>query len=330
MSNQLPAARAMLRSRHCLVTGGAGFIGSNLVDALLDCGAPVTVLDNFSTGDRGNLKRWAGDERLTLIEGDAADAAIVEAAVSGVDTIFHLAAMASVPRSVREPALCHAWTTTSTVQLLQAAHRQGIRRLVLASTSAVYGNSPVAVKAETTPTDPISPYAAAKLASEHFARAFSASLGLSTVILRFFNVFGPRQDPGSEYSAVIPRFVSRALAGESPTLYGDGEQTRDFVYVEDVIQANLLASTASGVDGEVFNIARGEPTTLWGLLEILQTLLGTRVEPLREPPREGDVRHSTADITRAHQRLGYEPAVELGEGLRRSIDYYRERAGHGG
>lgn len=323
-----PPAQLRIAERPVLVTGGCGFIGSHLVDALVTAGCDVRVLDNLSTGNRENLRAHLDQRRVTLIEGDAADPEDADRAVEGVGTIFHLAAMASVPRSVREPALCHAWTATSTVHLLQAARNHDVRRLVLASTSAAYGNSPVEVKTETTPIDPVSPYAAAKLSAEMYLRAFVASCGVSAVILRFFNVFGPRQDPGSEYSAVIPRFVSRALHGQSPILYGDGQQTRDFVYVEDVVQAMLLAATATGVDGQVFNIARGEPTTLRRLLDVLQELLGTQVEPQREPPREGDVRHSTADITAARERLGYQPQVDLTEGLRRSIEYYRDQV-HG-
>jgi UDP-glucose 4-epimerase len=322
----LDLATRTLRGTTCLVTGGAGFIGSHLVDALVDCGASVRVLDNLSTGFAHNLARHEDSSNVRFIQGDCSDPSDVDAAVAGSDYIFHLAAMASVPRSLREPALCHAWCATSTVLLLDAAKRHQVRRLVLASTSAAYGNSPYVAKRESDPVDPLSPYAAAKLAAESYCRAFTTGQGLETVILRFFNVYGPRQDPKSEYSAVIPRFVSMAIAGSRPTIYGDGMQSRDFVYVTDVAAANVLAATTAGVAGQIFNVARGGRTTLLELIEQLTRLLDRPLDPIFEAARLGDVRESQADITQARSRLGFDPQVDIAQGLRTSIDYYRQQA----
>lgn len=315
-----------LSGKLCLVTGGAGFIGSHIVDTLCDAGASVRILDNFSTGFCHNVDARLKDDRVELQEGDASDVETVRRAVIGVDTIFHEAAMASVPRSIREPSLCHAWCATSTVQLLQAAANSGVRRLVLASTSAAYGDSEYVSKRESDPVNPLSPYAAAKLAAESYCRAFEKAFEVETVILRYFNVFGPRQDPQSEYSAVIPRFVSMILAGDRPIIYGDGQQSRDFVYVGDVAKANLLAATVPGVSGETFNVARGERTTLLELVGTLRALLGQKIEPIHEPPRVGDVRDSLADISRARKRLGFEPSVTIRDGLSNSITHYRQLA----
>jgi nucleoside-diphosphate-sugar epimerase len=317
-------AQETLHGTTCLVTGGAGFIGSHLVDALLACGSRVRVLDNFSTGFEKNLAHVFSHPDFTLLRGDCAETQTVDAAVAGVDYIFHEAAMASVPRSVREPLLCNAWCTTSTVNLLAAAQLHGVKRLVLASTSAAYGNSPFVAKRESDPVDPLSPYAAAKLAAEQYCRAFTTGQGVETVILRYFNVFGPRQDPKSEYSAVIPRFVSMILAGQLPIIYGDGEQSRDFVYVGDVARANLLAAANPSVAGGVFNIGRGSSTTLLQLLDMLTKLLDRPIEPIHEPARIGDVRDSLADITQARQKLGFEPQTPVNDGLRASIEYYRQ------
>lgn len=305
----------------CLVTGGGGFIGSHLVDGLCEAGATVRVLDNFSTGFESNLCHQDEDQ-VTVVRGDAADPETVDGIMGGVDYVFHQAAMASVPRSMREPMLCHQWTTTSTVVLLEAAVRNGVKRFVLASTSAAYGNSSFVSKRETDPTDPLSPYAAAKLASEQYLKAFHRSGQLETVILRYFNVFGPRQDPRSEYSAVIPRFVSMILAGQRPIIYGDGNQSRDFVHVRNVVLANLLAATVTGAAGDTFNVACGASITLLDLLHTLSSILERPIEAIHHPPRVGDVRDSLADITRARQGLGYEPQVSVMEGLRESIEYY--------
>ena len=305
------------------MTGGAGFIGSHLTDAIREAGALVRVVDNFSTGFRHNLEHREADDGVEVIEGDVSDPQVADSVVRGVDVIFHEAAMASVPRSIREPALCHAWCATSTVELLRAAAASGVRRFVLASTSAAYGDSPFVSKRETDGVAPLSPYAASKLAAEAYCNAFGESFDIETVILRYFNVFGPRQDPLSEYSAVIPRFVSMILTGQQPVIYGDGQQSRDFVFVRDVAQANLLAATVAGVSGETFNIARGERTTLLELLTVLRELLGQDIEPLHEPPRAGDIRDSLADVTRARKRLGFEPSVDISHGLALSVDYYR-------
>lgn len=322
----LPTEVQTLAGKRCLVTGGAGFIGSHLVDGLVEAGAVVRVLDNLSTGFIENLAHHADAENIEFLHGDASDAEQVNEAMQGVQYVFHQAAMASVPRSMREPGLCHAWTTTSTVQLLEAANRAGVERFVLASTSAAYGNSPFVAKREADATDPLSPYAAAKLASEQYLRAFYNGYGLETVILRYFNVFGPRQDPRSEYSAVIPRFVSMILAGQRPIIYGDGHQSRDFVHVRNVVIANLLAATTAGVAGGTFNIGCGASTTLLKLLYTLSEILGRPIQAIHEPARVGDVRDSLADITQARLRLGYEPLMTVDQGLRESIEYYQQAA----
>ncbi|MBL6724599.1 MAG: SDR family oxidoreductase [Rubripirellula sp.] len=311
-----------LKDANCLVTGGAGFIGSHLAHALLQSGAKVRVLDNLSTGFLDNLSGFSC-ERLEIVQGDASDRDVVQRSMEGVDYVFHQAAMASVPRSIREPALCHAWCATSTVELLTAASNAGVKRLVLASTSAAYGDSPFVSKRESDAVAPLSPYAAAKLAAESYCRAFVTSFSLETVVLRYFNVFGPRQDPQSEYSAVIPRFVSMILSGKQPIIYGDGEQSRDFVYVGDVARANLLAAITPGVSGGTFNIGRGERTSLLELLTKLSEILGKKIDPIHEPARVGDIRDSLADINQARSRLGFDPKVSIYEGLAQSVDYYR-------
>ncbi|MGC6444465.1 MAG: SDR family oxidoreductase [Rubripirellula sp.] len=311
-----------LQGTMCMVTGGAGFIGSHLTHALLQAGAKVRVLDNLSTGFEANLESFdsAGVE---FIRGDASDRETVKRSMEGVDYVFHQAAMASVPRSIREPALCHAWCATSTVELLHAASEAGVKRLVLASTSAAYGDSPFVSKRESDAVAPLSPYAAAKLAAEAYCRAFVTSFSMEAVILRYFNVFGPRQDPQSEYSAVIPRFVSMILSGKQPIIYGDGEQSRDFVFVGDVARANLLAATTPDVSGGTFNIGRGERTSLLELLTKLSDILGKQIDPIHEPARVGDIRDSLADINQARSALGFEPQVSIYDGLAQSVDYYR-------
>lgn len=307
-----------------LVTGGAGFIGSHLAEALVARGYQVRVLDNLSTGHEANLAGFR--ERIEFVRGDVADRKLVAELVRGVDCIFHQAALASVPRSVERPLDTHEACVTGTAVLLDAARRAGVRRLVYAGSSSAYGDQPTSSKRESDLPRPISPYGAAKLCGELYCQAFTATYGFETVVLRYFNVFGPRQDPDSPYSAVIPLFITAMLRGQQPVVYGDGLQSRDFTYVDNVVQANLLAAEADGVSGQVFNIANGRSTDLLTLLAVLNRLLGTRIEPRFDPPRPGDVRESQADITRARRLLGYEPQVDFEEGLRRSIDYYRQLA----
>ncbi len=306
--------------RTFLVTGGAGFIGSHIAEALVRRGDRVRVLDNFSTGRRENLEA-IGDHQL--IEADLNDADAVRQAVEGVDCIFHQAALPSVPRSLEAPLETNAACVTGTVTLLDAARHAGVRRLVYAASSSAYGDQPTSSKRETDLPAPLSPYGAAKLAAEYYCRAFTASFGFETVCLRYFNVFGPRQDPTSEYSAVIPKFVTAMLSGEAPTIYGDGRQSRDFTYIANVVHGNLLAADAPEVAGRVFNVATGSSISLLELVERLNALLGTDIAPIHAPPRRGDILESLADITQARKHLGYEPQVDFEEGLRRSIDYYR-------
>ncbi len=307
--------------RRFLVTGGAGFIGSHIVDALVDRGDSVRVLDNLSSGKLANLQRVRA--KIEFIEGDVTDPSAVARAVDGVEGVFHEAALASVPMSIEQPLASHAACATGTVVVLDAAQRAGVRRVVYAASSSAYGDVPSSPKFESDVPSPISPYAAAKLAGEMYCQAFSAAMGLECVALRYFNVFGPRQDPNSAYSAVIPRFITTILAGKQPTVYGDGLQSRDFTYIGNVVQANLRASDAKDAAGQVFNVGDGRSQSLLQLIDALNRLLGTDVVPNHEPPRPGDVRESMADITRARSVLGYEPQIGFDEGLRRSIDYYR-------
>jgi UDP-glucose 4-epimerase len=307
--------------RNFLVTGGAGFIGSHIAEALVRRGDQVRVLDNLSTGSLENLAGFR--DGLEFIEGDITDAEVVARAVRGVDCIFHEAALASVPASVERPLATHAACVTGTLNLLDAARRAGVRRLVYAASSAAYGDQPSSSKRENDLPAPISPYGAAKLAAEYYCRAFTATYGFETVALRYFNVFGPRQDPNSPYSAVIPLFLTALLAGRQPVIYGDGRQSRDFTFVANVVQANLLAADAADVAGEVLNVANGRSTDLLTLLEVLNRLLETNVAPIHAPPRVGDVRESMADITLARRLLGFDPQIGFEEGLRRSIGYYK-------
>ncbi|HEY2839880.1 MAG TPA: SDR family oxidoreductase [Pirellulales bacterium] len=306
--------------RTFLVTGGAGFIGSHLVEALLARGDRVRVLDNLSTGARSNLTE---NRRLEFIEGDLTDARAVAGAVLGVDCVFHEAALASVPRSIQHPLDTHAACVTGTIMLLDAARQNGVRRVVYAASSSAYGDLPAASKRETDLPNPLSPYAAAKLAGELYLRAFAHSYGLETVALRYFNVFGPRQDPNSPYSAVIPLFTKALLSGKQPQVYGDGTQSRDFTFIANVVDGNLLAADAPNVSGKVFNLAGGRSTTLLELLRLINQQLGTQIAPIFQPPRTGDVRESMADINEARRWLKYEPRVSFEEGLRRTVEYYR-------
>ena len=308
-----------------LVTGGAGFIGSHIAQALVARGNRVRVLDNLSSGRLANLEPIR--DQVEFVQGDITDAPLVARLMPGVECVFHQAALASEPASIETPLVSHAACATGTVTVLDAARRAGVRRLVFAASSAAYGNQPTSAKRETDLPGPISPYGAAKLACEAYCQAFTATYGFQTVCLRYFNVYGPRQDPNSPYSAVIPLFVTAMLDGRRPTVYGDGGQSRDFTYVGNVVQANLLAAERPGVEGRVFNVGNGRSTDLLTLLSVLNRLLGTRIEPIFAPPRPGDVRESMADITQARTLLGYDPQVDFEEGLRRSVDYYRAIAG---
>ena len=307
-----------------LVTGGAGFIGSHLAGHLAGLGHEVRILDNLATGRRSNV--LAIQEDVELLEGDIQSYERVHNAVAGCDVVYHLAALPSVPRSVQDPLTSNATTVTGTLNVLLASRDAGVRRVVLASSSSVYGAEPELPAREDAPALPISPYATAKLACEGYCRTFTGVYGLETVALRYFNVFGPRQDPRSEYAAVIPRFITALLAGESPTIFGDGTQSRDFTFVEDVVEANVLAMDAPGAAGQVLNVAHGERTTVNGLLEQLGAVTGVRVEPRYAPPRAGEVRHSLADVSRARRVLGWEPRVDLREGLLRTVEHFDSEA----
>lgn len=311
--------------RTILVTGGAGFIGSHIATALVERGDRVRVLDNLSTGFKANMAGII--DRIEFIEGDLLDEKAVAKAVEGVDCVFHEAALASVPRSVANPLASHAHCVTGTVTLLNAARLAKVRRVVYAASSSAYGDQPYCSKREIDLPAPLSPYAAAKLACEYYCQAFTATYGLETVAIRYFNVFGPRQDPNSEYSAVIPRFITAMLSGKQPVIYGDGGQSRDFTFVANVVKANLLAADAPGVGGRMFNAANGKSTDLLTLIRLLNELLGLNVKPIHEPARVGDVRESLADITNARKFLKYEPEVDFEEGLRRSIEYYKTVVG---
>lgn len=314
--------------RQALVTGGAGFIGSHLVQALLADGWRVRVLDDFSSGRRENLAAAGGE--VEVCEGDVRDAAACRRSVAGVEVVFHQAAIPSVPRSVADPVGTHAVNLTGTVQLLTAAREAGVRRLIFASSSAIYGNDPELPKRETLPPAPMSPYAAQKLGSENYLRVFAALRSLETVALRYFNVFGPRQDPASEYAAVIPRFVTRMLRGQAPTIYGDGRQTRDFIYVGEVARANVLAATAPAASGQVVNVAGGNRIDLLALVDTLNGVLGTTLAPVFAPAQAGDVRDSVADIARAREVLGFEPRLSFADGLRETVAWYRQAMAAGG
>ena len=306
-----------------LVTGGAGFIGSNLVRALLARGDDVRVLDNFSTGNRANL---AGlDRDVELVEGDLRSYERVHAAVRGAEVVFHQGALPSVPRSVQDPLTTTAVNVEGTLNVLLAARDSGARRIVNASSSSVYGNGGELPRTESQLPDPISPYAVAKLAAERFCTSFSRVYAMEVVSLRYFNVFGPRQDPMSQYAAVVPRFVRAVATGEPVTVYGDGEQSRDFTFVDNVVSANLLAADAPGVEGAVLNVATGGSTTVNELAATIGRLLDRPVEKRYEPERTADVNASWADVGEARRLLGYETRVGLEEGLRRTAEFLEDR-----
>jgi UDP-glucose 4-epimerase len=304
-----------------LVTGGAGFIGHNLIRALLDEGHTVRVLDNLSTGKRDNLGPF--QDRIELIEGDLRSYHIVHEAVRNIDVVFHQGALPSVPRSVKDPITTNQVNVEGTLNLLDAAQDTGVRRVVYASSSSIYGENDRLPKKEDMTPQPISPYAVAKLAGEKYCQVFTRTYGLETVCLRYFNVFGPGQDPQSEYSAVIPLFITAFLEGRQITVHGDGEQSRDFTYVDNVVNANLLAAEAKDAPGEVFNVACGDRISLNQMLDHLRTFTEVDVDVVYGDSRPGDVKHSMADIEGARKILGYEPLVSVAEGLRRSVEYYR-------
>jgi nucleoside-diphosphate-sugar epimerase len=303
-----------------LVTGGGGFIGSHLVERLLRDGHEARVLDNFATGRRENLLGLDGE--FELIEGDLQSYERAHNAVRDCEVVLHQGALPSVPRSIQDPLTSNASNVVGTLNVLLAARDSDVRRVVYASSSSVYGQNPELPKREEMATEPIAPYAVAKLAGEGYCRAFSRVYGIETVALRYFNVFGPRQDPLSQYAAVIPNFITAFLRGKSPRVHGDGEQSRDFTYIDNVVDANLLAMDADGVAGETFNVACGERITLNRILELLRELSGREIEAEYGPARPGDIPHSLADISRARERLGYEPDVGFGEGLRRTYEDY--------
>lgn len=308
--------------RTALVTGGAGFIGSHIVSGLLERGFGVRVLDDLSSGKRENLAPWL--DRIEFIEGNICSDADCRNAVEGVDTVFHQAAIASVPRSVAEPERTHDVNVNGSLKLLVAARDAGVRRVVFASSSAIYGDDPEQPKRETMKPCPISPYGLHKLTIEYYLRLFHRLYGLETVALRYFNVFGPRQDPKSEYAAVIPKFITRMLQGLAPTVFGDGKQTRDFIYVGEIARANILAADAADAPGRIINVAGAGRIDLLQLIATLNDVLGTQMMPVMAPPQPGDVRDSSADISIADSVLDFSPQTSFAEGLRRTVEWYRE------
>lgn len=308
-----------------LITGGAGFIGSHIVERLLAEGNNVRVLDNLSSGKEENLTGLPDKSgNLELIRGDIRNVDQVRDAMKGVQVVFHEAALGSVPRSVEDPITTHDSNITGTLNVLLAARDAGVRRLVYASSSSVYGETPVLPKHEDMAPQPLSPYALSKLAGEHYCSVFQHAYGFEAVALRYFNIFGPRQDPESHYAAVIPKFVTALLSGRRPVIYGDGMQSRDFTYVDNVVEANLLASRAEGVAGRVFNVACGGRFTLLDLLGKLKAIIGSDAAPVHEAARAGDVRDSQASIDAAQGALGYHVLVDFEEGLRRTVDWYKK------
>ena len=304
-----------------LVTGGAGFIGSNLVEALLKRGHKVRVVDNFSTGRRANLEPFLN--QIQLFELDIADPRGLEEAFAGVDFVLHQAALPSVPRSIEDPVGTFQSSVYGTLNVLEASRKAGVKKLVFASSSSIYGSNPELPKREDMLPAPMSPYAAGKLSAETYCRVYHRVYGLKTTSLRYFNVFGPKQDPQSQYAAVIPKFITAGIKGQAVTVYGDGEQSRDFTYIDNVVQANILAAESENGAGQVFNTACGDRITLNQMLAQIETLLNRRIERNYVAPRPGDVPHSQADITLLQKSFDYQPRVTFQEGLRRTYDYFK-------
>ncbi len=304
-----------------LVTGGTGFIGSNIVEALINQGESVRVLDNCATGKLSNLEGIIN--QIEFIQGDIRDLSVVREAVKDMDYVLHQAALPSVARSVDDPIATNEVNVTGTLNVLVAAKDEKVKRVVYASSSSVYGNSPVLPKREDMPANPISPYAISKYTGEQYCKVFYSLYDLETVVLRYFNVFGPRQSPNSQYAAAIPIFIKAFLEGKPPTIFGDGTQSRDFTFIENVVRANLLACHVEEAAGEMFNIACGKRTTINDLARTIKNLLDSSLEPIYGPARKGDVRHSLASIQKARDILGYEPEVDLQEGLRKTIEWFK-------
>ncbi len=305
-----------------LVTGGAGFIGSNICKKLVSQGCFVRVVDNLLTGKRSNLSAVSG--KIEFIEADMGDEKVARSCMKGIDYCLHQGALPSVPRSVDDPAATHKHCLDATFTLLLAARDAGVKRFVYAASSSSYGDTPILPKVESMSPQPLSPYAAAKLAGEYYCSIFYKVFGLETISLRYFNVFGPHQDPTSQYAAAIPAFVTAVLKDKPPTIYGDGLQSRDFTYVDNVVEANLLAARAKHTKGDVVNIACGQAVTVNEVINLINELLGKNVKPKYVPSRPGDVKHSLADITLAKKTIGYKPAVTFRQGLENAIDWYRE------
>ena len=304
-----------------LVTGGAGFIGSNICKKLVSQDCFVRVVDNLLTGKKSNLADII--DKIEFIQADMGDSEVAQSAMKDIDVVLHHGALASVPRSVDDPAATHKHCVDATFTLLLAARDAGIKRFVYASSSSAYGDTPTLPKVETMPPSPLSPYAVGKLVGEYYAKVFYEVFGLETISLRYFNVFGPQQDPASQYAAAIPAFVTAILKDEPPTIYGDGEQSRDFTYVDNVVEANLLAARAEQTKGQVINIACGRAVTVNEIIDMINDLLGKSIKPAYTTPRPGDVKHSLADITAAKNLIGYKPLIPFKQGLQKAIEWYR-------
>lgn len=306
-----------------LITGGAGFIGSHISEELVKRDHEVRILDNFLTGKRENIASFL--DKIELIEGDIKDFETCQCALEGVDFVLHQAALPSVPRSIKDPLATNENNIRGTLNVLLASREAKVKKVVFASSSSVYGDDTHLPKIEGRQGSPLSPYALSKLVGEHYCRIFSQIYGLSTVFLRYFNIFGPRQDPFSQYAAVIPNFITKMLKGEKPIIFGDGEQSRDFTFVSNVVEANILASKAQDVSGEAFNIACGERTTVNSLAKTINEVLKINIDPVHDEPRPGDVKNSFAEISKARKMLKYEPLVPFNEGLKKTINWYQER-----